>query len=86
MVKIIFFKFYSLNIVFMMVNSSSEKWVFFKASMESVICSGLLDPINTEVTRESRSNQANAMCANFCPRCLAKSFNLEILAIFSGVM
>gem|GEM_PF-6899648 len=47
--------------------SSAVKLVFFNAWMESTICSGLLEPISTEVTLSSLSNQARAICASFCP-------------------
>ena len=72
--------------IFSIVFSSSRlKWVFLKDWRASLTCSGLLAPINTEVTRGSFKSQASAICAKVWFLWTARSFNFLILSSFSGV-
>jgi hypothetical protein len=52
----------------MAFNSSALKARFSSAATFSSICSTLEAPINTLVTAGRRRFQANAICANVCPR------------------
>ena len=67
-------------------SSSQVNSKFSSAATLSSICSTLLAPIKTEVTRSSLRTHASAICARLCPLAAAILFNALTLATRSSVI